>query len=498
MEEFKLYKFAVIADLHLPGVSSSVQHDALDFAVKSIKKSGASTLICLGDVTAYGETESAKHFREKMAELNIPVLCTMGNADIRSGKDNEIAGILNVKSEMTVDDIRFIAIDTSNEEVSKDDEALLNSSDENTIVVMHHPDWIMKKSGKPIVENFRLNGKYRALLYGHIHEYKQEGNIFSIQALDPDKAIGTPPCVTYFTLNENDINIDYDYFPVEVPQDLKDYLGVQCYNPIDDISYMTENGIKNIEIRPSSVYDDREKLKEEISKWRKMDGKYLSLHMPDFGYDKNGLTGMDKWNDAIECAIDIGADGITAHVPMASVGIVRSGAFPHLVKFFTENIKRLPDKCSVGIENMHMTEGEGDNDDRRYGYLPDECLEFMNAVNNEFGFKRAGVHFDVGHARNNIPFSGPYPIGAWYSLVGKYTVAYHIHQVEHAMDVLIDDKKMENHLPIKSIYGPLISYCGFFHSWNTGKINKGPVFLEIRGGREKYSLSVEYFKSLFK
>lgn len=493
-----MFKFAVIADLHLPKVADSVQHDALEFAVNSIKKSGAEAVVCLGDVTAFGEPEAAEDFQRKISETNLPILCTMGNADIRSDKASTICEIINAKSEMTVSGVRFIAVNTSDEEVSRQDEDLLSSSNERTIVIMHHPDWIMKKSGKQIIEKFRESGNYRLMLYGHIHEYKEEGKVYSIQALDPDKAIGTPPCVTYFTLDGNEISVEFDYFPVEVPGDLEDYLGVQCYSPIDDISYMTENGIKNIEIRPSSVYDDRDKLKEEISKWRKGGGKYLSLHMPDFGYDENGLTGVEKWNDAIDCAKDIGADGITAHVPMASVGIVRSGAFGDLVKFFAGKIKELPQTVSVGIENMHMTEGESDNDNRRYGYLPHECLEFVNAVNKEFGYKRTGVHFDVGHARNNIPFSGPYPIGAWYSLVGKHTVAYHIHQVEHAMDVLIDDKKMENHLPIKSIYGPLISYCGFFHSWNTGRINKGPVFLEIRGGREKYSLSVEYFKSLFK
>ena len=224
----------------------------------------------------------------------------------------------------------------------------------------------------------------------------------------------------------------------------------------------------------------------------------MSLHMPDFGYDEYGLTGEEKWEDAISCAKDIGADGITAHVPMASVGIVRAGAFHVLVKFFAEKIKELPKECSVGIENMHMTKTESDNDQRRFGYLPEECLEFMHAVNKEIGYERTGVHLDVGHARNNIPYSGPYPIGAWYALVGKYTVAYHIHQVEHAFSVLIDDKSMNNHLPIKSIYGPLVSYCGFLHCWNTGKINKGPVFLEIRGGKEKYSVSVEYFKNFLK
>ena len=60
-----MFKFAVIADLHLPKVADSVQHDALEFAVNSIKKSGAEAVVCLGDVTAFGEPEAAEDFSKK-------------------------------------------------------------------------------------------------------------------------------------------------------------------------------------------------------------------------------------------------------------------------------------------------------------------------------------------------------------------------------------------------------------------------------------------------
>jgi len=135
-----------------------------------------------------------------------------------------------------------------------------------------------------------------------------------------------------------------------------------------------------------------------------------------------------------------------------------------------------------------MTAKEKDDEERRFGYTPKECKEFMHLVNAQFGFARVGLLLDVGHARNNAPFSGSHPIGAWYGEVGQHTLAYHIHQVE------MNDTKMENHMPIRGLYGPLISYCGFAYCWNRGILNRAPVFLEIRGGKDMYSISVDFFQ----
>ena len=54
-------------------------------------------------------------------------------------------------------------------------------------------------------------------------------------------------------------------------------------------------------------------------------------------------------------------------------------------------------------------------------------------------------------------------------MIGKYAVGYHIHQVNY------EDGIFENHMPIKNIYGHLISFASFFKYWSSGRIKKAPV-----------------------
>ena len=483
-----MIKFAVIADIHLTEWSDTVQYDSFSFALNSIKASKVDAVVCLGDVTAYGELSSANYFLERMKEINVPKLFILGNSDKRSKKTAKEINIFQTEKEMTIQQYRFIGINTSEEEISTEDAELLKTSDENTFVFMHHPPfWAMKPGSERILGDFQQNGKYKALIHGHMHYYEKKSAIYSIQALDPDKAIGEPPCVTYFTVDGDEINTDYDYFDVSMPEGIDNFLGLSCFEPEIDIPYASENGLKNIELRPSAVYYDFEKLSKCVDIWRKKGGRYLSLHMPDFGY-AGRLIGEKEWEDAIKIANALAVDGVTVHVPKASLKLMNTDARSVLLEFITKKIKELPKECKVGIENMHMTEKEKDDLERRFGYTPDECIDFMNMINENFGFERVGVLLDIGHARNNAPFSEQYPVGVWYNKVGKYAVGYHIHQVE------ISDSGMENHVPIKSFYGPLISYCGFAHCWNNNKINQRPLFLEIRGGYEKYSVSVKLLK----
>jgi len=272
-----------------------------------------------------------------------------------------------------------------------------------------------------------------------------------------------------------------------MPEQIDEFLGLSCFKPEIDIPFAVENNIKNIELRPNAVYDDRESLIVHISEWRKKGGKYLSLHMPDFGYDE-AITGAKEWQDAVQCANELGVDGITVHVPKTSVCNMQTDVAKILVDFLIDNIKKLPKNCVVGIENMHMTAKEQPDSQRRFGYTPSECVQFIKMINAAFGFDRVGSLLDVGHARNNAPYSSIYPLGVWYSEVGRHTVAYHIHQIE------MEGTHMENHMPVKSLFGPLISYCGFAYCWNKNIINRKPLFLEIRGGMEQYYLSVEFLK----
>lgn len=482
-------KIAVIGDIHLTYLKESVQYEALEFALESIKKSQADIVVCLGDATADGDINAAKYFLERMSEINLPKLFVLGNSDLRTEATKNDVRILETEKELVADGVRCIGINTSAGHISSADAELLNSSDNETLVFMHHPYWDgMTQGAAAIIKNFQENGNYKALVHGHMHCFRKDNKVFSLQALDPDKAIGEPPCVTYLVIEDNTVNVEFDYFPVSMPENIDEFLGLSCFNPAIDIPYAAKNNIKNIELRPGAVYGDMAVLEQCIDEWRKSGGRYLSLHMPDFGYACGKMIGEKEWEDAVACAMRLGVDGITVHVPKVSVADMQCGAEELLLNFLVSQFSKLPANSCIGIENMHMTASEKDDENRRFGYVPHECIGFMNKINTIYGYERVGLLLDVGHARNNAPYSERYPIGAWYVEVGKYVVAYHIHQVTKG------DLGMENHMPIKSLYGPLISYCGFAHNWNSDKINQKPMFLEIRGGMEQYKKSVEFFK----
>ena len=104
-------------------------------------------------------------------------------------------------------------------------------------------------------------------------------------------------------------------------------------------------------------------------------------------------------------------------------------------------------------------------------------------------YKVITTPLDVGHARNNGVFAQMYPISRWYEIMGKKTVAYHIHQV------LAAERGMNNHNAIENWLGPIINYSSFFYSWEKKVINNMPTFLEVQGS-VNYQKSIDAFDNL--
>ena len=479
-------KIALLADLHLPFIESASQYKALEFAVDSINRNMPDVVVGLGDMTACGDINAAEYFLNEMRKIDLPKLFILGNSDIRTKENIDKIKILQSEQELKVNKWTLLGINTADSRISEDDRKRLSSIDENTIVFMHHPPQDLCKDSTAFMENLLENKSYKACVYGHLHCFEQKGNMCCIQALDPDKAIGEPPCVTYMILEEGGISFEFDYFPCEIPNSIENYIGLSCFDWSRDIVFAAENNIKNIELRPGVIQCDSDLILEKMEYWRKKCGAYLSLHMPDYGYNK-GITGLEDWKKAIKLANILKVNGVTVHVPKISLNDMERNVKEEVIAFMVNMIKQLPDNCAVGIENMHMTDSERPDLNRRYGYCPEECIALVEDINKEFGYERVGILLDVGHARNNAPYSQKYNLSSWYAIVGKKTVGYHIHQV------LLKLNGMENHTAITNVFGPLISYCSFSYVWNHGEINRKPVFLEIRGGAEKYIPSIKSF-----
>ena len=79
-------KIAVLCDMHLSG-EKSIQYAFLQRAVERMKQDDIRTVICLGDMTSYGQLEAWELYKEAMQDFRHYDI--MGNADVRDSATKE-------------------------------------------------------------------------------------------------------------------------------------------------------------------------------------------------------------------------------------------------------------------------------------------------------------------------------------------------------------------------------------------------------------------------
>lgn len=126
------------------------------------------------------------------------------------------------------------------------------------------------------------------------------------------------------------------------------------------------------------------------------------MHAPEVGYSGELTADIEKWDLFVKLAMYLGADRVTLHVPVATLETVRKNkeAFEQIVEFLVRRFAMLPNKCVIGVENMHMTKKDRPDSTRRFGYLPEECVSFMKRLQERCP-RSIGLNLDIGHARNN-------------------------------------------------------------------------------------------------
>ena len=465
-------KICFMCDLHLPVDEDALQYDVLQWAISDAAKKKPDCIAFAGDVTCDGNIHVYKKFIRKMQALSIPFVFVPGNSDLRCKTScSEIKHICSA-CENSFGDVKIFAVNDCNGNVSDEELELIEKADKTDIVFMHHPISALAEASRKKMMDW--SGKHRdtALFCGHAHENGIEENRIRLQAMDPDKAIGECPCITYYDTDTRVLRQSCYFSPV--PHDLHDFFGVSCYNPMEHIRFCMEKGLKNLELRPNCIQSDPQTLAGCIEQWRRSGGENLCIHLPDVQYQDGVVTAanMDRY---MALADLLHADRLTQHVPCISVGTAAAEplVLEKICDYLAEKYNSLDHQLVIGVENMHMTEKEIPDDTRRFGYIPEECIRFMKMLAGKCKHK-VGINFDIGHARNNAPFSRKYPISTWLSQIGQYVVGYHIHQVT------LTDGKFNNHMPITDIYGKLISYASFFKYWSRGKINKAPIVFEMR------------------
>ncbi len=455
---------------------SSVQYDALDWAIQDLTLKKADCVIVAGDITCDGNITSYNNFVKKISRLPMPVFYIPGNSDLRDSRFADEIKTMSSPCKTTIGNVTVFALNDCDKTVAKEQLDLLRDADENSIVFMHHP-LKFNRDDVGLCSDAML-------FFGHRHVSEKNGNNVSLQALDPDKAIGEPPCITYYDTQTREIEKAYYYAPI--PHDFMDSLGISCYRPTDDIRFATENGIKFIELRPNVLKEDKNEIKTLVDEWRKSGGNNLSLHLSDVHFENGAPFAKSEYFEQLAFAKELGVDRLTQHVPDIRLDTAEKDCLEKIAEFVANAVNSIGFCKTLCIENMH-TKADDTACDRRYGCTPEECFEFMSLVREKCNCN-VGFNFDIGHARNNAPLSQKYQISSWLAMLGRYIVGYHFHQVEKSAN------GFENHMPISDLYGGIINYTSFFKSWLSERINTAPVILEMRP-ENAYSVTLQTFKN---
>ena len=466
-------KACFMCDLHLPFFKDALQYDVMEWAISDILKKRPDCIAYAGDVACDGNEEVYDAFIDKMSNLGIPFIYIPGNSDLRCQLSKASIKAKASKCKNTVKGIDIYALNDCDMSISDEQFSELQKAKENSIVFMHHPIHSHKNDVTEKLLKWRENHKETMLFYGHLHYFKREENSVSLPPLDPDKAIGEPPCNVYYDTASGEI--ERSHYLTPLPKDFSDYFGISCYNTLEQIEFAIKNNLKCIEIRPNCIEADEAELICAINKWRNLGGENLSLHLPDVGFKSGEVTGTEFHTRVMKIVKLLRADRVTQHVPLVSVKEVKENkaALESICNYLSAAFNEIPFDITVGVENMHMTANDAPDDSRRFGYTPEECLQFMEAVSKKCRHK-VGINFDIGHARNNAPFSQKYQISTWLAMVGRHIVGYHIHQVR-----LCENGAFKNHAAITNVYGCLISYASVFKCWDTARINKAPLIFEM-------------------
>lgn len=498
------FTFVIIADTHIPAICGTAQHASLEWAIGDINKKKPSFAVVAGDLTAYGDKSAFEAFLEKQKKLGVPCYTVLGNADMRNTENKLYARSLRTGYTIEINGCKVVCVDTSEGSISSDDRAAVERCGDKDIIIMHHSIEGLDESSREFITTW-ANKHSACIIHAHSHRnrnyYIGSTHVIGIRCLDPDKSIEKEPCLSYFDVNDNGITLKEELFdfPHNNLADFREKIGISCFDIYNDIDFATQNNIKNIEIRKFDGSDvELEFLKKKVEKWRSDGGHIVSVHMPNLKWNKSGVDGLEMWDKALRIVKAVDAETVTIHPPRAvCIGdmSVDSPVWKFLVNYFYERISALPKNTAAGIENIHSSAKEKDNDERFFGYTPLEIINFVDSLNKKFGFERVGVVFDIGHARNNGPHSGKNTIGVWEKMIGKRTTAYHIHQVGEGNGYV-------NHTAIDNwAGGPYICFTTFLWAWQSGIINHRPMFMEMRH-RDNCKITLDalekYFKVRFK
>ena len=480
-----MLKIAILADLHLTDNPRSVKLKVLDWALDEARRRNAGLLAGIGDLTATGSAVQSELLSGRIAACGIPFCATPGNAECRESP----AGALRQNIPAPAGVPLFLA-DSAADRLDAETLRRLGNLPENGgfLLATHCPPSMWPEDQRAVLNAAVARRAVTEVIAGHVHA----DGPGTLRGLDPDKAAGGPPALSVFSRHANgDWSREDCAMPGVDPADwteaaraaFRRVLGVSCmYDPFGVLAEAAELGIAVAELRYGTTGSGNADILAALERWRNRGGRILSMHLPSLTAKDESQAVLEK---AVRNAVELGCDRVTLHVPE-----VRAGEYPALKTRLAGDCSRLlvpllEHGIRVGIENLHTINGKCAPEERVFGCTIPECADWLAALRERTGSEEIGFHLDIGHARNNAPFSQTMNVSDYYNAPGLPINGLHFHQVRQQ-----PDGTFRNHGPLEGFYDKLIALGGYFLAREGGLLNAdAPVILEIQqpgGGIASY------------
>ena len=523
------YRFMLLTDLHLSDDPHTATAHALRWAVEQVNQQKPDFLAIGGDVTTFGTAASTAQFLAAIERVEVPVLLTLGNAELRSPDAVRLLKdrLAPEQRYRVQNDLLVLLPNIPLGTLSIEEREWLNrialqyTEINRRIVITHVPVDRMEAETDAWFSEWIRQQRVELLVVGHIHEHRARcinGCLeIATRGLDPDKAIGDFPGISLFESSGQGQWSEQFYpwspaielLPADLPNGISPVGWSIHGDPVDAARETLEFGLSCLELRPRDFNFSRRALVDALRALRDTGPFFLSYQLPGLGWNQESrqIVGESALSRHLECALESGVNSLTVPVPQAfaseleSVGTEGVTVSPLYQAFLQTYTRILQEPARTGvriaIQNTHNApKTPVDAPHRKFATKIDEYIRWIDAVAENMADipgAMVGALLDVGYARNNGgDLDNLQPLCDWYARLGRRILGYHIYQVDNDPGT----GALKTHIEISQFFGRRISYAGLLWAWSTHQITRGPLFVAVQDdvGRRN---TVRRFKQLF-
>lgn len=488
-----LPRFAVIADAHVY-TAPGLQDHYLQAALSQAKEAGAAFAIIAGDLVEHGHVSCYENALPILRHSDIPWYPVIGNKEVSQNSTRRYISYFG-KTYYTVEHEGYRLIVLGNVDFNVPLHKLCclqklleqTAPHDNTILVMHHylAGFAARDRNKLVDICARYGVRHVITAHRHRIETTTYRSVTEhlLQAVDPDKALGTLPGFTLCRLDQGRLRTRF--VPMTVPADdvqhhLLDQLGLAptgAWHPIADMAQLcAQHRLRSYQLRIGAP-EGHAALLHEAEVARDC-GLQVVGHLPTPQLDEDG-----KWLDCphMDAAIELCADVarhaadhdrpsvVVLHPPKLPAdllcdryGILATdrGVVKRVVEAYAAMVGHMRQRgLVVALENNSSKKAR-----TTFGALPSHLTGLAEALERQGLY--TGYCFDVGHAKASVTQA---QISQWMAALGDRLLALHLHCGDPHMHT--------THRPIQELYSTTRWYG--IAAWLAHKRLTAPCLLEV-------------------